>query len=190
MGVYSAIDNRAAKTLSAVAQEFEAGIPIRTCAEGKVMFGGEKLGVQHLTASYKVISKWMGRVYVYTWQFFLVDVSFPSNALITLKYSGKIGGRKSARFVSKSADVKHIIEKLNQDKKIKEICERIDFETIHIKYIEEKQSWCVEMRPNYGDFIWILLPPVFYSRRPNKKEVESTIQLIGQLSKYLGNASV
>ncbi|MED0669700.1 hypothetical protein P4S95_05615 [Aneurinibacillus aneurinilyticus] len=61
---------------------------------------------------------------------------------------------------------------------------------MHIKYVEEKQSWCVEMRPNYGDFIWILLPPVFYSRRPNKKEVESTIQLIAQLSKYLGNANI
>ncbi|WNF03460.1 hypothetical protein [Brevibacillus borstelensis] len=90
---------------------------------------------------------------------------------------------RQVRFFSKSHAP--LVEWLNQDKRIKELCNSIDYELLELRYSSREQRWKVEMRPNYGDFIWILLPPVKYARKPKPQEIQDTMSLIKRLAKLI-----
>lgn len=183
MGLYTVIDNRAWKALSIVANDFKSIAPITSVSKNRIEGNGTNLGVEGLCASYEVNNRWMGRVYIFRWQCNIPDSKPTEDIKISLKYKGKIGENKKPYFSSKHP--LPLIERLNQDSVIRKICQSIDFELFTLKYSKQDQVWSLEIRPNYGDFVWILLPPVRYMRRPSKAEVELTVKLIRQVSKYI-----
>ncbi len=184
MGIYAAIDNRAWKMLNIVANEFQSFTPISSVSANRIVFDGSKLGVERLTASYNLINKWMGRVYIYTWTWSLPDDKPVQDMTIRLTYAGKLNGnRKEIRFVSKQATP--LLDRLNSDKLIDELCNEVDYERVELRYSIAEKMWHVQMRPNYGDFIWILLPPVKYARRPKTSETTSTMNLMKQLVHFI-----
>ncbi|MEK3797476.1 hypothetical protein MHI18_04295 [Peribacillus sp. FSL H8-0477] len=74
---------------------------------------------------------------------------------------------------------------MNNNNEIIDICHIIDFEKIEIYYNQENQNWLVDFSPNYGDYITVLIPPIFYARKPNQEEVKGTVQLINLLGQYI-----
>ncbi|MDF2681715.1 MAG: hypothetical protein K0R47_2905 [Brevibacillus sp.] len=187
MGIYSVIDHRAWKVLQMVAADFGPFAAIKEVSENQIRLDGGKLGVDDLQASYRVINKWMGRVYVYTWTWALSDHALPEDIEITCRYSGKMGAMKDIQFVSKQTSP--ILHSLNRDKMIQQLCTSVDYESIRLSYSKTEGRWRVEMRPNYGDFIWILLPPVKYARRPKQQEINDTVALINRLTKVIAQSS-
>ncbi|WNC14857.1 hypothetical protein [Brevibacillus brevis] len=182
MGIYSVIDNRAWKVLRTVAADFCSFAVIEHVSDNRIQLDGGKLGVDDLQASYRVINKWMGRVYVYTWTWSFSDPTPAADMEITCKYSGKTGA-KTVRFVSKQSAP--ILEAFNGDRKVQRLCQTVDYESIRLNYSKEEGRWRVTMRPNYGDYIWILLPPVKYARRPNQQEIQDTMALIHRIRKLI-----
>ncbi|MNH43230.1 hypothetical protein D3C79_1050810 [compost metagenome] len=51
-----------------------------------------------------------------------------------------------------------------------------------IRYHAVAKTCEVELSPNYGDFVWMLIPPVKYGRQPTPAEVDSTVLLIQHIS--------
>lgn len=183
MGIYTVIDNRAWKVLRTVAGDFQSFASIDSVEENHIRLNGTKLGVAQLSASYRIINKWMGRVYVYTWTWSLPDDSVQDDLFISCKYKSSKSALKEVQFVSKQSSP--LLQTLNNDKVIKQLCNSIDYEAIEIRYSREKKEWQVEMRPNYGDFIWILMPPVKYARRPKQQEIQDTMRLIKRIAQLL-----
>ncbi|RNB84533.1 hypothetical protein EDM56_20690 [Brevibacillus fluminis] len=182
MGLYTVIDQRAFRVLRSVATDFEPFAPIDAASHNRIHLDGHKLGVDGLEASYRIINKWMGRVYVYTWKWSLPDDSVQSDIVIKCKYSGKMGSRV-AQFVSKQDSA--LLQRLNRDKEILALCNAIDYEAIELRYSREERRWHVEMKPNYGDFIWILFPPVRYARKPKQQEMDDTMRLIKRFAQKI-----
>lgn len=183
MGLYTVIDHRAFKTLHLIAGEFQSYAPIGNVSNGRIQLDGSRIGVEELSASYKIINKWMGRVYIYTWMWTLHDKGPEEDLVIKCEFSVKMKTGRQVRFFSKSHAP--LVEWLNQDKRIKELCNSIDYELLELRYSSREQRWRVEMRPNYGDFIWILLPPVKYARKPKPQEIQDTMSLIKRLAKLI-----
>lgn len=183
MGLYTVIDHRAFRALHTIATGFQPFAAIQSMISNQVELNGAKLGVEQLRASYKIINKWMGRVYIYTWSWSLHDDSPQEDIVIKCKYSGKMGGKRTVRFVSKQQTP--LLDALNQDKQIMQLCHSVDYESIELRYSRPDQCWHIEMRPNYGDYIWILLPPVRYVRKPKQEEMEDTMQLIKKLARRI-----
>lgn len=184
MSLYTVIDQRAFKVLRSVASDFQPFAPIDTIGANRIQMDGQKLGVDGLEASYRIINKWMGRVYVYTWKWSLSDDSAMPEHVIKCKYSGKMGGgKRMVQFTAKHDSA--LLRRLNQDQEILALCNAIDYESLELRYSPEQKCWHVEMKPNYGDFIWILFPPVRYARKPGQQEMEATMQLIKRLAKRI-----
>ncbi len=182
MGLYTVIDQRAFKVLRSVATDFEPFAPIGVASNNRIQLDGHKLGVESLEATYRIINKWMGRIYVYTWKWSLPDDSVMADVVIKCKYSGKMGSRV-AQFTSKQDSA--LLQRLNQDHEILALCHSIDYEAIELRYSCKEQRWYVEMKPNYGDFIWILFPPVRYARRPKQQEMDDTMRLVKRLAQKI-----
>ncbi|MED1795358.1 hypothetical protein [Brevibacillus nitrificans] len=187
MGIYSVIDHRAWKVLQNVAADFSSFAAIEGISNNRIKLDGGKLGIVDLQASYRIINKWMGRVYVYTWSWALPDPSLPDDMKITCRYTGTWKSPKTVQFVSKQPSP--LLEALNRDEKIQKLCQTVDYEAIELSYSKREGRWQVEMRPNYGDFIWILLPPVRYARRPKQQEITDTMTLINRLTKLITQRS-
>lgn len=182
MGLYSLVDNRAWKALHLVADDFKPFASVTAKRQNLVELDGCRLGVKDISASYAVTNKWMGRIYVFRWQCRIPDKKPANNLKIALKYSGS-WGKRDARFVSKSAS--SLADCFNKDQKLMEICRTIDFERLEMQYSVEEQAWRLEVRPNYGDFIWMLIPPVRYMRRPKEAEIRQTAELIASIGRHI-----
>lgn len=183
MGVYSIVDNRAWKSLMLVTEEFKNYSAINKRENNKIDLDAKKYGIQTMYTSYKVINKWMGRVYHFKWNCVIEDRKPANNHSILLKYGGNLFGKREPHFHSKT--IPKLIELLNRDKELMDICTTIDFEKLELKYSKEENAWNIEFWPNYGDFIWILVPPVRYFRKPNSQEITKTIQLIQKIGSLI-----
>lgn len=182
MGFYSLVDNRAWKALHLVADDFKSFASVTAKKHNFVEMDGCRMGVKDMSASYAVTNKWMGRIYVFRWQCRIPDAKSANNLKIVLKYSGS-WGKRDARFFSKSSS--SLVDSLNSDQKLMEICRTIDFERLEIQYSAAEKAWRLEVRPNYGDFIWMLIPPVRYMRRPKEPEIKQTVELIRSISRHI-----
>lgn len=179
MGIYSIVDNRADNTLHVVSNDFKKHYKIKKRTYNNIELSGDKLGLHRLYTSYKIINKWMGRIYVFR---IYGEINCPikdNNFLVSLKYKGKIGDKKP---VFQSQDNRLLAECLNMDKELMEICKKVDFEKLEMKYTKEYGRWEIEIWPNFGDFIWMLIPPLRYMRRPNSEEIENINKLLTKLS--------
>ncbi|WP_042348047.1 hypothetical protein [Bacillus massiliigorillae] len=190
MGIYSIVDSRAYNSLNMVVNEFNQSIPKKSFRNQQVELDGQKLGLEKMKASYKTINKWMGRIYIFRWNFSIKDCKPTQDITISLKYSGDILSKRKSKpsFTSNQNDYLSAI--LNKDEDILSICQKNDFEKLTLSYSKKDNMWTIEVWPNYGDFIWILIPPIRYCRRPNQTEIEMTIQLFKKIGQYISRSEV
>lgn len=181
MGIYSIVDSRADRSLYTISSELGKYFKITAHTYNKVELCNEKLGFQNLYTSHKIINKWMGRIYIFKIQGSMQGV-YPQNATISLKYSGKIGRLTPTFHSRQAADIAH---KFNQDKEMMAICQSIDFEKLEIRYDEKARAWQMEIWPNFGDYIWMLIPPVRYARKPQPQEVDQLYKMIKKMATYV-----
>lgn len=181
MGIYSIIDNRAWNSLKLVTDQFNSYTTVTRTDINRIELDAEKIGIGTMYSSYKVMNKWMGRVYIFKWHCFIEDSKPASNYSMKLQYKGKLFGNKVPMFTST-----HLLaSRLNEDTEIMKICKTIDFEKLELSYSKSGNGWNIEIWPNYGDFIWMLIPPIRYFRKPNAEEIRQTIQLVQRIRDVL-----
>ncbi|MGE7601666.1 hypothetical protein ACQKL5_04080 [Peribacillus sp. NPDC097675] len=182
MGFYSFIDKRAERALVDITNIFQNNIPIISKEKNEILFDGSQYGAIQLKAYHRKINKLMGLVYIYTWRLEWQGLPLSEHIKLQLNYAS--GFRKNPQFVSSSGH-QELADILNNNKEIIDICHLIDFEKIEIYFNQENQNWLVDFAPNYGDYITVLIPPIFYARKPNQEEVKGTVQLINLIGKYI-----
>lgn len=179
MGFYSIVDHRADNSLFLVSSEFKTFSAIKERQYNKVRLAYNK--VDELYTSHKIINKWMGRVYIFKINA-VVQAQFTQDMVIKLTYKREKGSNQP-KFISRySSD---LLDQLNANKAILNICREIDFEKLELKFNAEERKWEIEIWPNYGDFIWMLIPPLRYMRKPNNEEVANTFKMISHLTDVL-----
>jgi len=183
MGFYSIVDNRAWNSLMIVTEEFKRYSTIKKRENNRIDLDAKEHGILSIYTSYKVMNKWMGRVYHFKWNCVIEDRKPDSDHSIQLRYGGNLFGKREPQFHSKTNVA--LSKLLNQDKELMEICTTIDFEKLELKYSKKDNTWDIEFWPNYGDFIWILIPPVRYFRKPNSEEITKTIRFIQKMSSLI-----
>ena len=179
MGIYSLVDNRADHSLHVIAKDLEKHYKIQNRNYNKIELSGEKLGLSKLYTSYKILNKWMGRIYIFGIYGVINCPLEGENFTVKLNYKGKIG-KEEPLFQSKDNSL--LAETLNHDKELMEISKELDFEKLVIKYSKDNKSCQIEIWPNFGDFIWMLIPPLRYMRRPSSKEIENINKLLKKLT--------
>ncbi|MED1469913.1 hypothetical protein [Bacillus salipaludis] len=182
MGFYSIVDNRAWTSLKVVTEEFKKFSPIKNRENNRIDLDGAKFGISSWYSSYKIVNKWMGRVYHFKWNCIIEDQKPNQEYSIKLKYGGLISG-KEPQFYGKNCD--SLIKLLNREQELRDICRTIDFEKLELTYSTKEKAWRLEFWPNYGDFIWILIPPVRYFRKPNADEIEKTMRLVKKINNVI-----
>lgn len=184
MGVYSIVDRRANRALNLIVEKFQSLMPIRSTAYNSIEFDGSQYGMESMKAYHNITNKWMGRVYVYTWEFTIPGISLAADAKIKLQYRGSLRGQQQAQFKQVSG-AGNLVDLLNGDMELIQLCNTLDFEQITLKYNRISQKWTVRMMPNYGDFIWVLIPPMSYARIPSSEEARSTIRFMELMAIHL-----
>ncbi|MFS0784337.1 hypothetical protein [Bacillus sp. 1P06AnD] len=185
MGIYSIVNQRASANLGRTTDLFKQQMPIYSADKDAVRMDGSKFGFEHVSAFYKVINKWMGRIYILQWHFSMKSSHQFEDQLITLSYSGKKRGKVDGFPSFRSKQNHSLCMELNKDKELLAICKLGDYEKLSLSYSKKENRWTVQLWPNYGEFIWILIPPIRYYRKPEAKEVEQTKQLFNKLAYYL-----
>lgn len=183
MGIYSIIDNRADNSLFIVSTDFKKHIDIQNHNYNKVELCCSKVGLNELYTSYKIINKWMGRVYIFKIHG-TINHPYSKDISVSLKYKGKLGNTTPV-FVSRENSA--LLESLNNDQELINICKDIDFEKLDITYDSSSEKWNIEIWPNFGDFIWMLIPPLRYMRRPKAIEIDNTYKVIERFSLMISN---
>ncbi|AZD86862.1 hypothetical protein M5C90_24435 [Pseudomonas chlororaphis subsp. piscium] len=182
MDFFSAIDRHAQKALGDTATRFEAYIKHRS--SGRHLEGYDhKLAAERLVLEQTLSSKLFGRIYTCNWRW-QVPVDLGEQAMhLRLRY---LGWRMASR---KPAFVGHcpapLLEVLNSSEVLLALCTAMDLGGITIDYRAPDKHYVVTLRPNYGDFVWLLIPPLRYVRQPSVAEVGSTVLLIHELSLVL-----
>lgn len=188
MGIYSIIDNRAWHSLGIVTDEFKTYTAVTRKEINRIELDVENLGIKSMHSSYKVMNKWMGRIYIFKWSCMIEDYKTASNVTIKLQYKGKLSSTKEPQFFSSSSNP--LVSLLNHDQELIEICRAIDFEKLELIYSKKDNTWNIEIWPNYGDFIWMLIPPVRYFRKPNAEEIHKTIKLVQRIRQVLNKGDI
>lgn len=188
MNLYAAIDRHALQALQGTARCFDAYLKQRQsprpyCLESH----GHKLAADDLSLQQQLASKLLGRVYSLHW-IWSVPMDLGQSAMnIQLRYRGWRRDRRQALFVGKECP-EQLLKALNRNPVLLPLCLAMDVGGISIRYRTDERCCEVVLRPNYGDFIWLLLPPLKYMRQPSAAEVDSTMLLIHELSTLLRNS--
>ncbi|WP_025806340.1 hypothetical protein [Pseudomonas chlororaphis] len=182
MDFFSAIDRHAQKALGETATRFKAYIRHRS--GGHHLEGyGHKLAAKNLILEQTLSSKLFGRIYTCNWRWQVpVDLG-EQDMHLHLRYLGwRMASRKPA-FVGRCPVT--LLEVLNSNEVLRGLCAAMDLGGITIDYRVPDKHYEVTLRPNYGDFVWLLIPPMKYVRQPSVAEVGSTVLLIHELSLVL-----
>ncbi|MGM9986258.1 MAG: hypothetical protein ACI35O_03415, partial [Bacillaceae bacterium] len=81
-----------------------------------------------------------------------------------------------------------LCKQLEEHKNWEQIKSAIDFEKLELRYNEQKSAWEVTIWPNFGDYIWILIPPVRYYRKPLQAEKNGMNKLLEMFVQVLNKA--
>jgi len=181
MGLYSIVDSRADNSLFLVSNDFQDFSSVISRSYNKVELNCSKTGLNELYTTYKIINKWMGRVYIFK-IYGTINHPYTEDIWVSLKYKGNFKSSTPVFFSRKSNP---LLEILNMDKEIINICKAIDLEKLEIKFDCQNNKWSIEIWPNFGDYIWMLIPPLRYMRRPSQIEVQQTYELMKRLSKMI-----
>ncbi|GGA28247.1 hypothetical protein [Psychrobacillus lasiicapitis] len=184
MGIYSLVDNRADHSLNIVTSDFQKYCQIENREYNNIELNGRNIGLYKLHTSYKIINKWMGRIYIFGIHGVIDSTINSRDFTISLKYRGKFKEKKP---FFQSKENASFAKKFNQDTELIEICKEVDFEKLVIQYVEKRKQWTIEIWPNFGDFIWMLIPPLRYMRRPSNVEIENVNRLMKTLATITRN---
>lgn len=183
MDLYSVIDRHAQKALQATAACFGAYLRHRDGGGHLCLEGYEhKLAASNLVLAQQLSSKLFGRVYSCGWHW-QVPVDLGERSMrIRLSYLGWRLENRRAAFVGDGCP-QPILDALNAHDELLSLCVAMDLAGITIRYHPQSKRCDLSLQPNYGYFIWLLIPPVKYVRQPTPTEVDSTVLIIDELSR-------
>ncbi|WP_430447596.1 MAG: hypothetical protein ACQZ2J_11155 [Pseudomonas piscis] len=185
MNLYAAIDRHAQLALKGTAQRFSAYLQPRDsnrpyCLESH----GHKLAADDLSLQQQLASKLFGRIYSLSWQWHVPMELGRRSMHIRLNYRGWRQRNRQAAFVGKDCPLS-LLAALNRSPVLLPLCLAMELGGLEIHYRAQERRCDVLLRPNYGDFVWLLMPPLKYIRQPSQAEVDSTMLLIHELSTLL-----
>lgn len=189
MNLYAAIDRRALQALQCTAGRFGAYLKHRSSDQPNCLEShGHNLAADDLSLRQQLSSKLFGRIYSLSWSW-NVPMSLGRNSMdIHLTYRGWRRQTRQALFVSKNCPTQ-LLDLLNHSEVLRPLCLAMELGGLEIRYRAQERCCAVILRPNYGDFIWLLMPPLKYIRQPSEAEVDSTMLLIHELSILLRNST-
>lgn len=187
MDLYSVVDKRAMAFLRNTADRFEF-FRWAVGSDGVLNFSetGLQSSVSDLTLAFRLSSKLVGRVYSFEWRWG-VPADFGDEARkVTLKFDGWKRKTRKTRFDGgeSSGD---LASKLNDSEKIISLCSAMELIGLEINYRPDAKVCEVVCYPSYGDYIWLLIPPVRYASHPTNAEIDGTILLIEELSRLVAS---
>ena len=185
MDLYSIIDRRAQQMLRDTVSRFDPYMA-HDGGEGVRAVSGldHRLAADDLVLEHRLSSKLIGRIYTCRWRWRVaVDLGAVSQ-VIRLRYRGWKPSSRTASFVGQRGN-SALCDQLNASAVVLPLCTAMELGGLSIHYHAAEKTCEVVLSPNYGDFVWMLIPPVKYGRQPTPAEVDSTVLLIQQLSLIL-----
>ncbi|NBF01739.1 hypothetical protein GV819_05495 [Pseudomonas sp. Fl5BN2] len=188
MNLYAAIDRHAQQALQCTAGRFDAYLKQR-CSEQPYCLEshGHKLAADNLSLRQQLASKLFGRIYSLSWNWSVPMDLGQCSMDIHLAYRGWRRKTRQALFVGKNCPPR-MLDMLNHSEVLRPLCLAMELGGLEIRYRAQERRCEAMLRPNYGDFIWLLMPPLKYIRQPSVAEVDSTMLLIHELSTLLRNS--
>lgn len=187
MDLYSVVDRRAKSFLSDTAKKFTA-FQWHELSGGvaTVLNPGLDARIFDLKLLQVVSSKLVGRIYSFKWQWCVSTDLGCEQKIAKLKFSGWKNSSRSARFegAASSAD---LVSKLNESDTVLSLCLAMDVVALEVKYNADSKVCEVKCLPSYGDYIWLLIPPLRYASHPTPAEIEGTILLVEEVSKAVAH---
>lgn len=185
MDLYSIIDRRAQQMLRDTVSRFDAYIgPDANEGEREVAGLDHRLAADDLVLEHRLSSKLIGRIYTCRWRWKVAVDLGTTSTVIRLRYRGWKPSNRTAGFVG-PAHSSALCEQLNASAVLLPLCMAMELGELSIHYHATEHCCEVVLRPNYGDFVWMLIPPVKYGRQPTPAEVDSTVLLIHEISLIL-----
>ncbi|WP_442112107.1 hypothetical protein [Pseudomonas sp. NUPR-001] len=185
MDLYSVIDRRAQHMLQDTVSRFGEYMAPEAAGSARAVLGVDhRLAADGLVLEHRLSSKLIGRIYTCRWRW-KVAVDLGGTPLtLRLNYRGWKPSTRTAKFVGPS-DCSALLQQLNSHAVLLPLCVAMELGGLSIQYHPAEKCCEVVLTPNYGDFVWMLLPPVKYARQPTPAEVDSTVMLIQHLSLLL-----
>ncbi|MCW2271548.1 hypothetical protein D3C77_14950 [compost metagenome] len=185
MDLYSIIDRRAQQMLRDTVSRFAPYMAHDVAdSERAVSVLDHRLGADDLVLEHRLSSKVIGRIYTCRWRW-KVAVDLGATAMmIRLRYRGWKPSTRTASFVVDRGR-QAVCDRLNASAVVLPLCMAMELGGLSIHYHPADKTCEVVLSPNYGDFVWMLIPPVKYGRQPTPAEVDSTVLLIQQISLLL-----
>ncbi|HBO7171445.1 TPA: hypothetical protein L4935_000301 [Pseudomonas aeruginosa] len=178
MDLYAAVDRRAQLALNVTAQRFSAYL--RSCSDEAPVGFENRLAAERLRLEQTLSSKLFGRIYTCWWRWTTPADFGERDMRIALRFKGWRRAHRRAVFVGAPGFACDIF---NASDVVLQLCAALDIGGLAIDYRAAQRRCRLSLRPNYGDYIWLLIPPVKYVRQPNAAEVDSTALLIHELSR-------
>lgn len=179
MDFYAAIDRRAQRALNATALRFAAYLRPHISSPAPAAFE-HRQAVEQLRLEQTLSSKLFGRIYTCHWRWASPADFGEQDWRIALRFQGWHQAHRKAAFVGAPDTVCDVF---NTNDVVLQLCTALDIGGLVIDYRAAHRRCSISLRPNYGDYIWLLIPPLKYVRQPNMAEVESTALLIYELSR-------
>jgi len=179
MDFYTAIDRRAQQALNATVQRFSAYLKPRGDTRAPAEFEN-RLAAEQLCLEQTLSSKLFGRIYTCWWRWTTSADFGEQDMRIALRFQGWRRANRKATFVG-APDV--VCVAFNRTDVIGQLCTALDIGALVIDYRAAQRRCSFALRPSYGDYIWLLIPPMKYVRQPSAAEVDGTVMLIHELSR-------
>lgn len=178
MDLYAVIDRRAQQTLCDTVTRFGQYMGHEADDTTRAVSGRDhRLAAQELVLEHRLSSKLIGRIYTSRWRW-KVAVDLGDSAMtVRLRYQGWKPSSRTAKFVGPVHSLA-LLARLNACAVVLPLCTAMELGGLSIHYRPADKACEVVLNPNYGDFIWMLIPPVKYARQPTPAEVDSTMLLI------------
>ncbi|QYX48735.1 hypothetical protein K3F43_04310 [Pseudomonas tussilaginis] len=182
MDLYSIIDRRAQQMLRDTVSRFDQYMGYDG-AEGvrAVSALDHCLAANDLVLEHRLSSKVIGRIYTCRWRWKVAVDLGAASMVIRLRYRGWKPSSRTASFVGNPGS-RGLRDQLSASAVVLPLCVAMELGGLCIRYHAVDKTCEVELSPNYGDFVWMLIPPVKYGRQPTPAEVDSTVLLIQHIS--------
>ncbi|MDD2058564.1 hypothetical protein N5D52_21800 [Pseudomonas sp. GD03860] len=178
MDLYSIIDRRAQQMLRDTVSRFGQYMA-QDVGDGLRAVSGldHRLAADDLVLEHRLSSKVIGRIYTCRWRWKVAVDLGPTAMRIHLRYRGWKPSSRTASFVG-DRNSTALCDPLNASAVVLPLCKAMELGGLSIHYHPTDKTCEVVLSPNYGDFVWMLIPPVKYGRQPTPAEVDSTVLLI------------
>ncbi|HCF2456887.1 TPA: hypothetical protein NIA41_000442 [Pseudomonas aeruginosa] len=179
MDLYAVVARHALRSLQQTARCFSEYLRGESMGPLRIDGFEHRLAAQQLGLWQTVSSKLFGRVYSCQWRWLVAVDCGAQSMSFRLRFRGWRAANRMASFEGTPCAA---LELLNSSGTVLELCAAMDVAELEVRYVPDERCWRFHMRPSYGDYVWLLIPPVKYVRHPNAAEVDSTMLLIHELS--------